>query len=230
MRYTTISRRVIKPKAKSKGKKTQSTSEPSKSTPNRNSGAQMATVPVLFGRVSAAPAPAKVIMPWWRQWPAISLALCVAAVLFAAIYWLTRDAPESRRNRENRVEERPSPPVQQDATKAAASQAGNVNVRPMGYSDPMQRSAGSAGAMNTGHSGGGFGASAGGSAGVAGSHAGRGASTQGQASNAEEIHRATLDEGGKVVLPDDVAGSCSVGQSGTKGLSVCLSRSGGRVE
>lgn len=229
MRYTTVSRRVIKPKAKAKGKKTRSAPEPSSPTPNRNNGAQMATVPVLFGRVSAAPASVVAVAPWWRQWSTMTLAFCVVAALFVVVYWLTRDAPETRRSRESRVEERSAAQSQQDAARASATQTTSVNVRPMGYSDPMQRSAGSAGAMNMGHSGGGNGAAIGGGGG-GGIRDGRGPIAHSQGSNAEEIRRATLDEGGRVVLPDDVAGSCSVGQSGIKGLSVCLSRSGGRVE
>ncbi len=42
--------------------------------------------------------------------------------------------------------------------------------------------------------------------------------------------RAASDGSGKVVLPDDVAGHCSIGQDAIEDLGECLIRNGARVE
>ena len=42
--------------------------------------------------------------------------------------------------------------------------------------------------------------------------------------------RAASDGSGKVVLPDDVAGHCSIGQEAIKDFGECLIRNGARVE
>ena len=42
--------------------------------------------------------------------------------------------------------------------------------------------------------------------------------------------RAASDGSGKVVLPDDVAGHCSIGQDAIKDLGECLIRNGARVK
>ena len=42
--------------------------------------------------------------------------------------------------------------------------------------------------------------------------------------------RAASDGSGKVVLPDDVAGHCSIGRDAIKDLGECLIRNGARVE
>jgi hypothetical protein len=46
----------------------------------------------------------------------------------------------------------------------------------------------------------------------------------------DEIDRAVRDGNRKVVLPNNVAGNCSVGDSGVKDFSRCLAENGGRAQ
>ena len=50
------------------------------------------------------------------------------------------------------------------------------------------------------------------------------------ASTSDAIDRAVRDGGGKVILPANVAGNCSIGESGVKDFGRCLAENGGRAQ
>ena len=49
------------------------------------------------------------------------------------------------------------------------------------------------------------------------------------ASASDAIDRAVRDGGGKVILPANVTGNCSIGESGVKDFGRCLAENGGRA-
>lgn len=220
MSYMTVSRRVVQVKVK-KGRTQQRnvwTPPPTIDSEPRD------TVPPLFGRVSPYRRRVEQRPPWYKTWKAILpiFLLPVAALAYAYVAPLDDDAPVRRTapqhvapqqvssNQGGYASARPSMRV--------ASSAELIQLHPMGVSGRSQGHGGSAA-----------------SAGSTGSPASRGSAQQNNnqflasASNAETV-RTSLEENRKVILPENVAGNCSVAHTGLKELSNCLARSGARAQ
>jgi hypothetical protein len=223
MKYTTTSsRRVVMVKIKTRPEQNRA-----KPPPSRNDSPAMradkATVPELFARSSSARATAATLPPWWSNWKIILLTLALLVALLAAILLM----PKS--------DERRQSPASNPQPASVTPQP--VQIRPMGFAGSGSGSgSGSHGAMPGGSPSGGAGLADGGfGAALASASEGRlsvrnGRSEASYSTTAGEINQALQDGSRKLVLPADIAGSCDLGDAGSKGLSACLARNGAHAE
>jgi hypothetical protein len=223
MKYTTTSsRRVVMVKIKTRPEQNRAKPPPNRND-NRAMRADRATVPELFARSSPARAAAASQPPWWSNWKAILLTLALLAALLAAILLMPKSDDRGQR------------PA--SAPQPAAVTPQSVQIRPMGFAGSGSSSgSGSPGAMpggspagNAGLAAGGFGAT------LSSASEGRlsvrnGRSEASYSTTAGEINQALQDGSRKLVLPADIAGSCDLGDAGSKGLSACLARNGAHAE
>jgi hypothetical protein len=228
MKYTTTSsRRVVMVKIKTRPEQNRA-----KPPPSRNDSPAMradrATVPELFARSSPARAAVATSAPWWSHWKTILLTLTLLIALLAAIQ-LMPGSDEPRQKADS------NPPP------AAAGFPQAVQIRPMGFAGSASAAgsgagSGSPGLMPGGSPSGGAGLAAGGfGAALASASEGRlsvrnGRSETSYSTTAGEINQALQDGSRKLVLPADIAGSCDLGDAGSKALSACLARNGAHAE
>ena len=220
MSYMTVSRRVVQVKVK-KGRTQQRnvwTPPPTVDSQSRE------TVPPLFGRVSPYRRRVEQRPPWYQTWKAILpiFLLPVAALAYAYVAPTEDDAPAPR-----------AATQQVTPQKASSNQGGYASarpsVRPAGGAEMIQMHPMGVTGRSQGHGG------SAASAGSTGSPASKGSAEQNNnqllasASNAETL-RTSLEENRKVILPENVAGNCSVAHTGLKELSNCLARSGARAQ
>ena len=225
MRYTTIGRRVVKVKVKSRPAQLQM-----RTTPYVNEGGtSQATVPPLFGRVPPTSSDRPVRRNWKKMAVLFTAALIPVAIAATGYAFLADSKPSPR-------ERRPSPETRQ---QSSATQPGittfsaeTPQLRPMGYAGAPRTST-----SITASAPGGAGALPGmpapaGSPSIAGvglaEHRRTAEARPGD--SADDIHRAAFEEGRRLVLPEDATGNCAIANGGIRDLSTCLARTGARAE
>ena len=176
-----------------------------------------ASVPLLFNRSSSPWAPVSPPTPWWENWKTIALIIMLGAALFVGIYlFLAKDS---------RTDESRSVKVEKPVVKAPAV----INMRPMGLPSSRRSTSTEVDQMSAGSSGGNYGH-------LSGSGAdreisvNRGRSVSNSAPTGAVANYGPLDERSKLVLPHDVSGACTIGESGLQDFTGCLARNGARPE
>lgn len=217
MRYTTIGRRVVKVKVKSRPAQRHL-----RPTVPVNGNPQQATVPPLFDRAPALLAPPRQIRRNWKKAIVLSAAILFPVALAATGYaFFSNDSPPTRERPQTRETRQTSASTESRFTTGSPDA---FQIRPMGYTGMPQSSVPS-GPMGVGMAPGVSGAplSPMGSPG----HRRTGETPE---VSAEDIHRAAFEEGRRVVLPEDAAGNCAIAHGGVRDLSTCLARAGARAE
>jgi hypothetical protein len=173
-------------------------------------------LPPLFQSSLAFPVRVASRSRWWRNWKWVSLSLlslALSAALCGALYYWGKTSMGAQRH---------SPQRQDAVAMVAPAIAPGFNMRPMRLSSGSRSAYGEARQLPA-DSGSGIARS--------GSESGGNVSDrQTRQSTSDDDVRAMLDSGGKLLLPTDVAGSCSVGDGGIKDLGACLARNGARAE
>ena len=221
MRYTTIGRRVVKVKIKSRpAQRHLRTTPPVSGAPTQD------TVPPLFDRTSVSLTPPRQTRRNWKKTIVLSAAILFPVALAATGYAFfsddspqTRERPETRTTRDTRQTSAPS------ESRFTTGTADALQIRPMGYTGMPQSAAAPSGSVGTALPSGLSGAPSP----PPGLPAHRPTGDVAEAS-AEDIHRAAFEEGRRVVLPDDAAGNCAIAHGGIRDLSTCLARAGARAE
>lgn len=207
MGYTTISRRVIMAKVKTKPNQRHM-----KPVASRTNLSERSAIPVLFNRSTPRLAPIALPVSWWSDWKAIALTIGLILALLCAVYFAATSGVTDKRTASRTRQEILKPPPE-------------INVRPMGYVSSPRSSAGESSQS-----------SAVASVGSPGFHGGSVGDVSKRRSGAEQsseindLSLAMLEQNRKLILPSDVAGSCNIGNNGISDLSSCLVRNGARVD
>lgn len=198
---TTVSRRVIMAKVKSRPNQRHHDA-----TPKRPYNPQPKVVPVLFDRSSLPRAPVLVPVSWWGDWKMIMLAIGMVLLLLCAVYFATRSSANPQRTLPRAA--------QQDVFKSPPE----INIRPMGFASSRSSATGDmrqAGAAGVGDRMG---------------PASKQRPGDALASGSDELNLAALEQGKNLVLPSDIAGSCNIGKNSMGDLSRCLVANGARAD
>ena len=210
---TTVSRRVIMAKVKSRPNQRHQDS-----TPTRPYNPQPKIVPVLFDRSSLPRAPVLIPGPWWGDWKVIMLAISMVLMLLGAIYFATRGSANPPRTLPRAA--------QQDVLKPPPE----INIRPMGFASSRSSATGGMRQANAGASAGGAGLVSGSSGDGLTGAVSKQQSAAGLASASDELNLAALEKSKPLILPSDIAGNCNIGKNGMGDLSRCLVANGARVD
>ena len=219
MRYTTIGRRVIKVKIKSRPAQRHL-----RTTPQVSGAPTPDTVPPLFDRTPVSLTPPRRTRRNWKKTIVLSAAILFPVALAATGYaFFSDDSPQTRERPETRTTRDTRQTSASSESRFTTGTADALQIRPMGYTGMPQSAAAPSGSVGTALPSGLSGAPPRGLT----AHRPTGETTE---LSAEDIHRAAFEEGRRVVLPDDAAGNCAIAHGGIRDLSTCLARAGARAE
>ena len=219
MRYTTIGRRVVKVKIKSRPAQRHL-----RTTPQVSGAPTQDTVPPLFDRTPVSLTPPRRTRRNWKKTIVLSAAILFPVALAATGYaFFSDDSPQTRERPETRTTRDTRQTSASSESRFTTGTADALQIRPMGYTGMPQSAAAPSGSVGTALPSGLSGAP------PRGLTAHRPTGDVAEAS-AEDIHRAAFEEGRRVVLPDDAAGNCAIAHGGIRDLSTCLARAGARAE